>query len=56
MPSLSEHVAALIGAKKSDGLAMGKGGVACVELEAMRLGQGRLRWLIRQKQLAVIAS
>ena len=54
MPSLSEHIAALIDAKSADGLPLGKGGVACVELEELRAGAGSLRWLMRQKQLAKI--
>lgn len=56
MPSLSEHIAALIDAKSADGLPLGKGGVACVELEELRAGAGSLRWLMRQKQLAKIAG
>ena len=53
MPSLAGHVAALIGAtlKDLDGLALGKGGVACVQVEELRPGSGRLRWLMRQDHL-----
>jgi phosphohistidine phosphatase len=51
IPSLSEHLAGLIGAKSAEGLPLGKGTVACVELEQLRIGAGQLRWLLRQKQL-----
>ena len=51
MPSLAEHVAGLIGAKTADGLPLGKGGAACVDLKSLRIGNGQLRWLMRQKQL-----
>ena len=51
IPSLSDHLAALIGAKSAEGLPLGKGSVACVELEQLRIGAGQLRWLMRQKQL-----
>ncbi|MGA2602813.1 MAG: phosphohistidine phosphatase SixA [Verrucomicrobiia bacterium] len=56
MPSLSEHLATLIGGGKAEGLALGKGGVACVELDQLRAGAGQLRWLMRQKQLRQICS
>jgi phosphohistidine phosphatase len=56
MPSLSEHVAALIGARNADGLPFGKGGVACVEVDQLRTGHGRLQWIMRQKQLRKIAG
>jgi phosphohistidine phosphatase len=56
MPSLTEHVAVLIGAERTESLALGKGGVACVELEQLRSGQGQLRWLMRQSQLRQIAE
>jgi phosphohistidine phosphatase len=56
MPSLSEHVAAFIGAEHMDGLAFGKGGIACVETEQLRPGAGELRWLMRQAQLRQIAE
>lgn len=46
--------AALIGAQSANGLPLGKGGVACVELDQLRAGAGALRWLMRQKQLAKI--
>ena len=56
MPSLAEHLAAFIGAESADGLALGKGGVAYVELEPLRAGAGQLRWLMRQKQLREVAG
>ncbi len=56
MPSLSEHLAALIGSKNPQGLPLGKGSVACVDLDELRLGRGQLRWLLRQKHLRYIAE
>ena len=56
MPSLSEHLAALIGAKSAEGFPLGKAGVACIELEELRTGAGQLRWLMRQKQLQEISD
>ncbi len=56
VPSLSEHVAALIGANTAEGLPFGKGSIACIELEQWRIGTGQLRWLMRQKQLLQIAG
>ncbi len=56
MPSLAEHIAACIGVRDSGGLALGKGSVTCVEMKDLRIGQGSLRWLMRQKQLSVIAG
>ena len=56
MPSLSEHLAALIGSEDAQNLPMGKGSVACVEIEPLRVGAGQLRWLMRQKQLRLVAG
>jgi len=56
MPSLSEHLAALIGAEEPGGLSLGKAAVACVETDALRPGRGELRWLMRQKQLRLLAG
>jgi phosphohistidine phosphatase len=56
MPSLAEHVAVLIGAERMDGLALGKGGIACVETTQIKPGDGQLRWLMRQAQLRQIAE
>jgi phosphohistidine phosphatase len=55
MPSLAEHIATLIEAR-AESLPLGKGSIACVELEHWRIGTGQLRWLMRQKQLAEIAD
>ncbi len=55
MPSLSEHIAHLVGCRNAEGIPLGKGGVACVELEQVRQDRGQLRWLLRQKQLKRIA-
>ena len=54
MPSLSEHLAALIGAESAQAFPLGKASVACIELEHLRAGTGQLRWLMRQKQLREI--
>jgi phosphohistidine phosphatase len=51
MPSLAEHLAALVGARSPQSLPLGKAGVACIELEQLRAGAGQLRWLMRQRQL-----
>ena len=56
MPSLAENVAVLTGAEHTESLALGKGGIACVELEELRPGGGQLRWLMRQAQLRQIAA
>lgn len=56
MPDLAGHLATLIGATDAGNLALGKGNVACVELDALRAGAGQLRWLMRQKQLAEVAG
>ena len=56
MPSLAEHLAALIGAPSARGFPLGKASVACVELEQLRDGAGQLRWLMRQKQLQEISK
>lgn len=56
MPSLSEHLAALIGSKTPQGLPLGKGSVACIDTDDMRPGRGQLRWLMRQKQLRQVRS
>jgi phosphohistidine phosphatase len=56
MPSLSEHLAAIIGSKSPQGLPLGKGSVACVDGDEMRPGRGQLRWLMRQKQLHQIVE
>ena len=54
-PSMPDHISSLIGAQTSEGIELSKGGIACVELDALRPGGGRLRWLLRQKQLRLIA-
>lgn len=56
MPSLAEHLAALIGAGHNASLTFGKGSIACIELPELRHGKGELRWLLRQKQLRLIAG
>jgi len=56
MPSLSEHLAALIGAESAQAFPLGKASIACIELEQWRAGTGQLRWLMRQKQLQEIAD
>ena len=56
MPSLAEHLGALIGAPNGRGLPLGKASVACVALDQLRAGAGQLRWLMRQKQLQRISN
>jgi phosphohistidine phosphatase len=56
MPSLAEHIGVLIGAERTESLALGKGGIACVETEHLKPGDGQLRWLMRQAQLRQIAE
>jgi len=56
MPSVSDHVAYLIGAGSGAGLAFGKGSVALIEANELRAGGGELRWLVRQKQLRELLS
>jgi phosphohistidine phosphatase len=56
MPSLAGHVAHLIGAVKGEGLAFGKGSIALVEIKELNTGGGKLRWLVRQKQLRELVS
>ena len=56
MPSLSEHLAAFIGSEHSQNLSMGKGSVACIEIEPLRSGAGQLLWLMRQEQLRLVAG
>jgi len=56
MPSLSEHLAVLIGAPNGKSFLLGKGGAACIDLPHLRTGVGQLRWLMRQKQLQEIAG
>ncbi len=56
MPSLSEHLAVLVGAESAEAFPLGKASVACIELEQWRAGAGQLRWLMRQKQLQEIAG
>ena len=50
-----DHVAGLLGAENPDALALGKGTIVCLELDDLRAGAARLRWFLRQKQLALIA-
>ncbi len=56
MPSLAEHLAGLLGSTNPAAFSMGKASVACVELATLRLGQGELRWFLRQKQLRLLTS
>ena len=56
MPSLAGHVAALGGERSAEAFAFGKGAVACVELEQLRPGDGRLRWMHNQTQLKSLAA
>ncbi|VVM06427.1 2,3-bisphosphoglycerate-dependent phosphoglycerate mutase [Methylacidimicrobium cyclopophantes] len=55
MPSLAEHLAALLGASSPESFPMDKGGVAALRLEELRLGKGVLRLRLRHEQLKRIA-
>ncbi|MDD4931984.1 MAG: phosphohistidine phosphatase SixA [Methylacidiphilaceae bacterium] len=55
MPSLSEHLAALVGANQPGNLPLDKGGVACLRLDDLRPGKGELRFRLRNEQLERIA-
>ncbi|HUI05986.1 MAG TPA: phosphohistidine phosphatase SixA [Verrucomicrobiae bacterium] len=55
VPSLSEHLASVVGAKNPAGFPFGKGSLACIELKQLRVGSGQLRWFMRQKQLRLVA-
>ncbi len=54
MPSLSEHLAALLGAATPENFALDKGGLAAVRLEELRLGKAALRFRLRSEQMARI--
>jgi phosphohistidine phosphatase len=54
-PSMPHHISSLIGLQTSEGIELSKGAIACVELDELRPGEGRLRWLLRQKQLRLVA-
>jgi phosphohistidine phosphatase len=56
MPSVSDHVAYLIGADSGAGLAFDKGSVALIEINELKSGDGELRWLLSQKQLRELIS
>lgn len=56
MPSLSEHLAAFIGSEQPQSFPMSKGSAAYVEIEPLRAGAGQLCWLMRQKQLRLMAG
>ena len=56
MPSLADHLAALIGAHGANGLGFGKASVAYVEIDNLREGAGSLHWFMRQKQLALLVE
>jgi phosphohistidine phosphatase len=52
MPSLAEHVNALSNGAGEGGVSLGKAGIACVELDGLRVGTGKLIWLKQQPELA----
>jgi len=56
MPSLSVHIAMLIGAKDPEAVPLGKGSIACVELERVHQDNGQLRWMVRQKQMSLMVQ
>jgi phosphohistidine phosphatase len=55
-PSVSQHLAILVGANNAEGFPFGKGSLACIELERLQAGAGQLRWFMRQKQLRAITK
>ncbi|WP_202214240.1 phosphohistidine phosphatase SixA [Methylacidimicrobium sp. AP8] len=55
MPSLSEHLAALLGATSPENFPLDKGGVAALRLDAIQLGKAALRFRLRNEQLEKIA-
>ncbi len=55
MPSLSEHLAALLGAASPENFPMDKGGLAVLRLDESRLGKAVLRFRLRNEQLERIA-
>ena len=52
MPSLAEHVAAIVGENSPAEFTFGKGTVACIELDWPTLSAGKLQWLRHLPQLA----
>ena len=54
MPSLAEHVAAIVGAKSPAEFTFGKGSVACIELVRPKLSAGKLQWLRHLPQLTPV--
>lgn len=55
MPSLSEHLAALLGAAAPENFALDKGGLTALRLDELRLGKAALRFRLRNEQLARLA-
>jgi phosphohistidine phosphatase len=53
MPSLAEHVGALVSRGGPVGLRLGRAGVACVELDQLRPGTGYLLRLMSRRELAL---
>jgi phosphohistidine phosphatase len=52
MPSLTDHVAELIGGEVTRDLGFSKGSVACVTLAQLRVGTARLAWLKHLRDFA----
>lgn len=55
MPSLSEHLAVLLGATTPENFPLDKGGIACLRLDELRLGKAVLRFRLRNEQLERVA-
>ncbi|CAB4244378.1 Phosphohistidine phosphatase [Methylacidimicrobium sp. AP8] len=55
MPSLSEHLAALLGATSPENFSLDKGGIAALRLDTIQLGKAALRFRLRNEQLEKIA-
>jgi phosphohistidine phosphatase len=56
MPGLAEHLSAITGSNSSERFPLGKGSVACVEIEKLSSGSGRLLSLFHQSELRRLAA
>ena len=54
LPSFPEYIATLTGSASPNALHLGKGAIACVQLNSLTPGGGTLRWLMGKKQLGLI--
>ena len=56
MPSLAEHISVMTGSNSSERFPLGKGSVACVEMDIPGGGGGRLVSLLHQAELKRLAA